>query len=150
MNYDFVFSINIKRYILSFIYIYFILYNFSNVCDIFFKNPCDISFYSIEILQFDIRNLFIVLILHEYISNYIDYYLCSYFSYFFISQYLTHISKKKKNIFNKFLFSPWIGSKLMSLPIRRLSEMTDEMEAEILQISRIGIFANLVETIILT
>lgn len=122
------------------------------MCDIFFKNPCDISFYSIEILQFDIRNLFIVSILHEYISNYIDYLLSMFlfFLFFYIPIFNAYFKKKKIYIFNKFLFSPWIGSKLMSLPIRRLSEMTDEMQAEILQISRIGIFANLVETIILT
>lgn len=101
------------------------------------------------------NSIYVIFLLYRFYTNIfriisITYYLCSYFSYFFISQYLTHISKKKIYIFNKFLFSPWIGSKLMSLPIGRLSEMTDEMQAEILQISRIGIFANLVETIILT
>lgn len=54
------------------------------MCDIFFKTRVIFDSDAIEILEFDIRNLFIiVLILHEYISNYIDYHLCSYFSYFF-------------------------------------------------------------------
>ena len=63
------------------------------MCDIFFKTRVIFDSDAIEILEFDIRNLFIiVLILHEYISNYIDYHLCSYFSYFFFltSHYLTH------------------------------------------------------------
>lgn len=67
----------------------FILLQFFNVCDIFFKTRV---IFAIEIIEFDTRNLFIVF-LHEYISNYIDY-PRSYFSYFFTSHHLMHISER--------------------------------------------------------
>lgn len=77
----------------------FILLQFFNVCDIFFKTRV---IFAIEIIEFDTRNLFIVF-LHEYISNYIDYPR----SYFFLFFYIPSLNAYFWKIcFDKFLFSP--------------------------------------------
>lgn len=61
------------------------------------------------------NSIYVIFLLYRFYTNIfriisITYYLCSYFSYFFISQYLTHISKKKNIYFQQiFIFAmDWI------------------------------------------